>query len=281
MLKTICKDAFVTVSGGGVSYSVYKGTTCRTCAESEPLGQGEYEAGGFPQYGNATDRGTGGMGKRYYIGDHWYFEFPHLKDIYASTSNLNVMEKSSLEYALQTITKRPADFSKVYQKLLATKKLIKFQINPKAISNAQYNKDNISIEFKDSYVIDGDKLMEELLHAAQHLVYYGEAMDNKYKDYEFEVKCFWDCSYWIAYIYDGLDYPAPMYYATITDSSILSDYEPFIEKIYQAGFFSRTNLATYNSIADKWKGYNGMHISNFTPKMILDILGRARPPLKQ
>lgn len=64
MLKTICKDAFVTVSGGGVSYSVYKGTTCRTCAESEPLGQGEYEAGGFPQYGNATDRGTGGMGKQ-------------------------------------------------------------------------------------------------------------------------------------------------------------------------------------------------------------------------
>lgn len=155
----------------------------------------------IPQYGNATDRGTGGMGKRYYIGDLWYFEFPHLKDIYAPMSNLNIAEKSYLEYALQTITQRPADFSKVYQKLLATKKLIKFQINPKAISNAQYNKDNISIEFKDSYAIDGDMLMEELLHAAQHLVYYGEAMDNKYKDYEFEVKCFWDCSYWIAYIY--------------------------------------------------------------------------------
>ncbi|NBH88361.1 hypothetical protein D7V78_10290 [Parabacteroides distasonis] len=130
------------------------------------------------------------MGKRYYIGDLWYFEFPHLKDIYAPMSNLNIAEKSYLEYALQTITQRPADFSKVYQKLLATKKLIKFQINPKAISNAQYNKDNISIEFKDSYVIDDDKLMEELLHAAQHLVYYGEVMDNKYRYYEFEVKCF-------------------------------------------------------------------------------------------
>ncbi len=105
-------------------------------------------------------------------------------------SNLNIAEKSYLEYALQTITQRPADFSKVYQKLLATKKLIKFQINPKAISNAQYNKDNISIEFKDSYVIDDDKLMEELLHAAQHLVYYGEVMDSKYRYYEFEVKCF-------------------------------------------------------------------------------------------
>ncbi len=81
--------------------------------------------------------------------------------------------------------------------------------------------------------------------------------------------------------YDKLDYPAISYYATLTDSSIFSDYETFIEKIYKAGFFSRTNLATYNSIADKWKGYNGMHISSFTPKMILDILGRARPPLKQ
>ena len=43
--------------------------------------------------------------------------------------------------------------------------------------------------------------MPNTIKTAQHLVYYGEAMDNKYKDYEFEVKCFWDCSYWIAYIY--------------------------------------------------------------------------------
>ena len=123
--------------------------------------------------------------------------------------------------------------------------------------------------------------MEELLHAAQHLVYYGETMDNKYKDYEFEVKCFWDCSYWIAMVYDNLAYAAPAYYATMTDPSLNSTYGPFIDEISYMGFFSRTKVNTYNYIADQWNGYSGMHIPNFTPKMILDILGRARPPLKQ
>lgn len=66
IVVTICTDAYITIGGGGsfggTSYTVYKGTTCRTCLADEypELNPGEYEAGGFPEYGTAVDKGHGG-----------------------------------------------------------------------------------------------------------------------------------------------------------------------------------------------------------------------------
>lgn len=65
IVVTICTDAYITIGGGsfgGTSYTVYKGTTCRTCLVDEypELNPGEYEAGGFPEYGTAVDKGSGG-----------------------------------------------------------------------------------------------------------------------------------------------------------------------------------------------------------------------------
>lgn len=59
--------------------------------EYPELNPGEYEAGGFPEYGTAVDKGSGGggNGKRYYVGDKWEFKFAQIAPIYASNSNLN------------------------------------------------------------------------------------------------------------------------------------------------------------------------------------------------
>ena len=122
-----------------------------------------------------------------------------------------------------------------------------------------------------------------MLHAAQYHLYYGSTMNAKYKDYEFEAKCFNDISYWIGLVYDGLPYIAPTYYATITDSNpeFYENYADFINTISELGYFPRTMISDFKELADEWNGYPGSHLTSFTPKMLLDMFGKPRPPLGQ
>lgn len=288
MAITICKDAFVTVGGdenGNGGYTSYKGTTCKTVYASGGLGAGWYEAGGFPQHGTATDTGSGGGNgnANYYIGDNWEFKFPKLEEIYGSNSTLNVKGKSDLEYALQAISTYPMEYSKIYEKLKAKNVRISFEINPNINSAAQYNATTNTISFQSSYDISWQNLSEELLHAAQYHLYYGSTMNMQYKDYEFEVKCFNDFSHWIGLMYDGLPYSAVGYYAINLDDDpdFHAKYGNFIEDIYTNGHFPRSLLSEFKELADEWNGYSGLHLTSFTPKMLLDMFGKPRQPLGQ
>lgn len=288
MAITICKDAFVTVGGdenGNGGYTSYKGTTCKTVYASGGVSAGWYEAGGFPQHGTATDTGSGGGNGNasYYIGDNWEFRFPKLEEIYGPNSTLNVKEKSELEHVLQAISTYPMEYSKIYEKLKAKNIRISFKIDPNINSDAQYNMSDSTISFKHFSYIDLIRLSEELLHAAQHRLYYKNVMSAQYKDYEFEVKCFNDISHWIGIVYDGLPYIASTYYATFSDTNpiFFGNYKKFIDSISVLGYFPRSMVPMFNELADEWNGYSGSHLTSFTPKMLLDMFGKPRQPLGQ
>lgn len=190
---TVCSDAYVEVGG----YSEYKGTTCRTYiggGGGGGLGPGEYYPGGFPQYGTATDRGSGGGGKSFYVGDNWYFTFKNISPIYGYGSTLNLVEKSNLEAVFSIMKTMPQDFDKLVDLLVRRNLRIDFKTNSDLKTAAQYDGKTRTILFHDADEINWDHFREELIHAVQHLCYYGDSMTDKYRNYEFEAKVFIDLS---------------------------------------------------------------------------------------
>ncbi len=183
---TICQDAFVQVG----PYTEYKGTTCQTYyvggGAAPPEG---YVAGGFPAYGTAEDKGHGGGGRSYYVGDFWHFVFPKMKAIYHPESTLNVEEKSRLEHFFEDFENLPSDFRKIVDKLTLYKVQIKFKVDPKSPYPAYFNAATNTIVFQSTNDILWDKAIEELVHAVQYHCYYGNDMINTIKTMSLKDKC--------------------------------------------------------------------------------------------
>ena len=224
---TICTDAFVEVEGtGGVVYKEYKGTTCRTCMidDGSSLQDGEYYAGGFPTYGTAENKGGGGSTHTYQVGDNWHFGFPTLEKLYGIGSSLNAYQKGLLENVLSIFNTQPVPYQDLYNLLCQNNVKIRFKIDPSIQTNAQYNTADGSITFKNESSIVCDYLSEELIHLAQHQLYYQSTMNSLFKDYEFEAKVFHDFAYNVAVLYDGLCFGF-INLVTLTDNNLSQQYD--------------------------------------------------------
>lgn len=289
IVVTICTDAYITIGGGGsfggTSYTVYKGTTCRTCLVDEypELNPGEYEAGGFPEYGTAVDKGSGGggNGKRYYVGDKWEFNFSQIAPIYASNSNLNAYQKGLLENAISKFNEFCKPYPALYDRLVKDSIKINFKMAPSLDTYAGYDPSDCSILFDTESSINSEFLAEEIIHAIQHQVFYGNAMDPKYKNFEFEAKVFHDFAYNKAILYDNLNVGF-LLLATMTypDPTFATDYREWLDKCAEKGCMPSSEFATYNSFCKQWQGYPGEYKEGLVPKLLEFYFRKADPPIK-
>lgn len=290
VVVTICIDAYITIGGGGslggVSHTVYKGTTCRTCLVDEQyeLNPDEYEAGGFPDYGTAIDKGSGGgggNGKRYYVGDKWEFNFSQMAKIYASNSNLNAYQKGLLENVISKFNELYKPYPALYDRLVKDSIRINFKMDTTIIRSAGYKPHDCSISFKDEASINCENLAEEIIHAVQHQVFYGKDMDEKYKNFEFEAKVFHDFVYSKALFYDNLDANFA-FWATMTysDPLFVEQYQNWICECAKRGCMPSSEFKTYNDLCKQWKGYPGEYKESMTPKLLEFYFRKADPPIK-
>lgn len=284
---TICTDAYIIVGGGSLGNNYqkfYKGTTCRTCmADVNDLADEEYIAGGFPEYGTATDEGSGGSSsKSYYVGDHWQFVFPTINKLYGYGSSLNIYQKGLLEGAMEKFKEQPTPFSDLYDWLVSNNIKIIFNIDPNIQAYAQYKvtANGCCISFKNESSINCYSLSEELVHAVQHQRFYKSSMDTKYKDYEFEAKVFRDIAYYIAYYYDNL--------LVSTESAVVfhDSRDTFVQKYTnwiilwaEKGYFPSSSFSDYQSLCKMWQGDSGTYLGN-TPKLIEAFYRKPHPPLQ-
>lgn len=292
VVVTICTDAYVTIGGGGslgsASYTVYKGTTCRSCLVDEipELNSGEYEAGSFPEYGTAVDKGSSGgrNGKRYYVGDKWEFNFSQMAKIYASNSNLNAYQKGLLENVISKFNELYKPYPALYDRLVMDSIKINFMMDPSLDSYAAYRLSDCSILFKAESSINCDQLSEEIIHAVQHQAFYGKDMDMKYKNFEFEAKVFHDFVYNKAAYYDHLGVLITNWatYAC-TNPSFESKYNSWIMECASTGRLSPSEYSKetsmYNVLCKEWEGYSGEYKKGIIPKLLEFYLRKADPPI--
>ena len=272
---TICTDAYVEVGG----YSVYKGTTCETHVAGSwadiPLSGKQYYPDGFPGKYQVSG-GGGGFGQTGVRG----FNFVKLGEIYGSGSSLNLMEKADLEKVLEELANQPKEYRLILELFVQNKIKIDFRIDPNIKFPALYDKNTKSIKFRDRSEIRWYNFSEELLHAAQHLIFYGDAMDMGYKNYEFEAKVFYDLAYGLAST--GLDepsFPYVNYLPTCTDDNpyFVSEYETWMKNLLDLRLFPGSEQGRFNELCEEWQGYSGSSLPNFNPALILHFFRKPRP----
>lgn len=276
---TICQDAFVQVG----PYTEYKGTTCQTyyVGGDGATPPGGYVAGGFPTYGIAEDKGHGGNGFSYYVGDFWHFVFPKMMKIYHPESTLNVEEKSKLEHFFEDFEVLPSDFKKIVNKLTQNNVQIKFKVDSTSQYPAYFNAATNTIVFQSKEDILWDKAIEELVHAVQYHCYYGNKMVNTIKNYEFEGQVFIDIVNSIEDLYkEGIACVEhrPAYHSS--DSMFREDYEKWIKEIGIAGWVPPYQYNKYYELCERWNGAPGTAQKGLRPQLIYDLYTKTPPPPK-
>ena len=100
-------------------------------------------------------------------------------------------------------------------------------------------------------------LQEELIHASQHLEFYGIEMDISRKNVEFEAKTVQDMLMW-KHIGYGAEISSVGH-----DNEFMSDYSRLLGNYTIQGF---------HELCIRWKGYSGSYNPNFVPKVIQSYL---------
>lgn len=260
----VCKDAYVEVGG----YSDYKGTYCREeiidLDNSFEFAEGEYEPNGYP-------KGAGGNGS-FSDGNSWYFNFRLLESVYGRSSKLNLLEKDALQKAISVYDSQPSQYLAAYKRLLTNNIKVDFAIDATINVPAQYICENKLVCFQDISTILWSNVAEELLHALQHQAYYGDKMSDKYKNYEFEVYVFRDLAFGIANKLNMDDDSKPFYFGTYCafdmDNPYYDDYEKWINKIIDYGYFPIGERANFNRFCSYWTAIKGDVLSDFYPQLL-------------
>lgn len=246
--------------------------------EAEDLPPG-YVAGGFPEYGTAEDKGKGGGGRSYYVGDFWHFVFPKMKAIYHPESTLNVEEKSRLEHFFESFEIMPSDFRKIVDKLTQNKIQIKFKVDSNSPYPAYFNAATNTIVFQSKERILWDNAIEELVHAVQYHCYYGNDMVNTIKNYEFEGQVFIDIVNSIEFHYKqgraNVEH-RPAYHSS--DPEFQSEYKKWIEEIGIAGWVTTSQYNKYYELCECWDGAPGTAQNGLRPRLIYDLYTKTPPP---
>lgn len=269
---TKCVDYFAGAGG----YEEYKGTRCWTewvdaGSGGGALGSGEYYPGNYPSTGGSG--GSGDSGWR--PGTTQSFNYSQLEHFYAPGSTPQLEFKSKLNDALIRFYQQAEIYEKVFNLMLQNHVKIKFVLKP-SIDKPYYDRLSKTIYLKDDDSFSVYKFSEEMLHAAQHQCFYGSTMDMQYKNYEFEVKVFYD----LAHKFYVCTYPGVEYLPTYSDPNkdFEENYKRWIdENVYSVRFFPPSQISEFNAMCDIWKGYAGKNQSNFRPQLILHFFNKPIP----
>lgn len=280
-VPVICVDLFVHWNGE----MVYIGTACNSGGSSGGSGgtgsitglhnpndiieSPPYESGGTPNMG-----GSGGSGSTHYnpsTGQQEYI-FKNLTHIYSLGSTLNLKQKALLEEKFQQFIGTPTNKA-IFEYAVRNKVKIAFHYDPQIKAQAQYNASTKAITFQSFESLLTDYIAEEFVHAVQHQCFYGYSMVPTIKNYEFEVKVYFD----LADIADGMPYPR---FPTATDSRpvFANAYEEWILDIDLNKFGVFNDVPGFNRLCNIWQGYPGQHSPTFRPSFLEHFFRKATPP---
>ncbi|MEY8590020.1 hypothetical protein AALK14_01040 [Butyricimonas hominis] len=110
--------------------------------------------------------------------------------IIASGSSLNDGQRFLLLQSLYYLEARYPELEKVIEYIMGMRGPIMFKMDSSIVGDASY--DSYTISFKYEYCIEPERLLEEILHAAQDILYGYSAMQKARKNVEFEVRVFRD-----------------------------------------------------------------------------------------
>lgn len=241
---------------------------------------GEYPAGGFPEYGTAQNLGSGGSTRRFIVGDNWRFQFAQLEKIYGFGSTLDAFQKGRLDHVLEcfynSIPREPYIFLTMYQKLLDKEVRIPFHVNQNQIHPGQFDTMDKSISFRSNGDINFETLVEEILHAVQYYCYYGSVMRDEDSNYEFEMKVFKDLSYHISTDYDNRFALDPVFAAIGQSAEFEKEYTEWLTTWSAKGYLPASEYATFKRFGAMWKSDKGTFKPNIEPKM-LEMFRKPRP----
>lgn len=186
---------------------------------------------------------------------------PILDKIYHPNSTLTKEQKAKLEKALDDFCKKYPEFKKMYDYLVNNNKKLICKIDPKALETSKglagYSPNTQSLLFKEEYYIKASYLQEELIHAVQHLGFYGDDMHTSRKNAEFEAKVVQDIL-----MYKHIGYGAEI--GSVGQSrEFMGAYTEFLNNYTRQGF---------HTLCTQWTGYSGSYNPNFIPQIVETIL---------
>lgn len=278
-VPVICIDVFVnwngeliyigtacSSSGGGGSGTPSVGSIGNGYNPNDLVISNPYDGGG-----EATIGSGGGSSSNYNsTTQSQEYKFEMLKSFYTLTSNLNLEQKGQINnlliYFFDTNSRR-----NLYNYMCSKKVQVTFIYDPNISTDALYDTSTKTIKIKNPSSLRIDELGEEMIHAAQHQIFYGNNMVANIKNYEFEAKVYFDLSA----IFDG---GAIDYRPTVTDSrpEFSDSYEQWINRITINGRF--TDVVGFNSFCQIWQGYSGTANSSFSPSLLLYFFRKPIPP---
>lgn len=195
---------------------------------------------------------------------------PNVDKIYNNSSTLTQAEKEYLENILVEMKK-----CKAYQLLFEAleKKGIKFQfkMQPNLNVSATFHFNN-TIEFQDKngmYV----GIKEELVHALQYNVLYGEAMNTNNIDYRFSIE--WEAHIFVdaaSVLQDNQVFRSG--YNTIFHGSdeLKEMHYSLMNAILKEEKFTYNHIELFKETSKYWKQYKGNYKDDFTPKGLLNYI---------
>lgn len=182
---------------------------------------------------------------------------PLTDKIYHPNSTLTKEQKAKLEEAIDEFTKKYPEFKEMYDKLVEMNTKIICKMDPETLEKvgglAGYVPKAKSLLFKEEYYIKEAYLQEELIHATQHLEFYGNDMYACRKNSEFEAKVVQDML-----MFKHLGYGAQI--GSVGQSKEFMDaYSKLLDNY---------TVQSFNDLCSQWTGYSGTYKPNFTPKVI-------------
>lgn len=273
----VCSDSFVGTDINGSEQVLYNGTHCWVAGGGyfpsgiNAGGSEPYIPNGYPSI--FTD-GGGGFG----TGSSWFFSMQSLKSIYSAGSTLNLAEKDQLWHVLDLISYAvPPQYMNLYATLTAKLHVLEKRIIFKIDSNGadgQYIKGGMTITFRTNDCIIFDVLSEELVHAVQHLCYYGASMNPDHKNYEFEEKVFHDLA-------EHLRNPSSSEYKgsnTNPNPVYAINYIDWIDSLTNLGYYPRGQDSIFNARCQEWHGPGVTTLTDFSALLLRRFFDRPIPP---
>jgi len=283
-VPVICIDVYVTWNG----QFIYLGTACTSGegggevssgnpssgsigAEYDPdslFTSSPYDPGGNPDIAG----GGGGSSSHYNSTTHnQEYKFGMLDDFYKVNSNLNLVQKAQVNNLITDFFGTNSG-RYLYNYMHTQKVNITFTYDSSINTDALYDCSTNTIKIKDPSSLRINQIGEEMVHAAQHQIFYGNSMTPSIKNYEFEAKVFFDLSAIV-------DNSALANLPTVTDprDEFVTPYNSWINDLRENnGRF--TDIDGFNSLCELWHGYQGRADSSFTPLLLLYLFRKPIPP---
>lgn len=183
----------------------------------------------------------------------------------ASETNMNEIQIKKLKDAL-TYVKNGIWGSRLYNELVNNGVKLSFMMtttHPNKI--AFFTKEDNSIKFTGTNYIEGEHLIEEIIHAVQFNLYYGDKMRDDIRNFEFEAK-----------VVKDIDCERSARGCALSGAMGMDDNEEFCNNygdfVYFNGTWDSNAQSTYNGLGETWNQYNGDFDPSITPELLINYL---------